>query len=121
MSPSIELIYGTTDGKIGAINIDNLNEPRAEWAILDDTKSGGKLLYMAIMRSRECPRDQERLFLPPGVTCLDIYDLNGDGTRDLITGRNDGSVEVFYFNDEDKPVKRFSYVRPNITGSKQAD
>ncbi|XP_028967281.1 Bardet-Biedl syndrome 7 protein [Galendromus occidentalis] len=84
MKPSIELIYGTTDGNIAAVNIDNLSEPRPEWAILDETKPGG-------------------------VTCLDIYDLNGDGTRDLIIGRNDGNVEVFYFNDEDQPVKRFSY------------
>ncbi|OQR68893.1 Bardet-Biedl syndrome 7 protein-like [Tropilaelaps mercedesae] len=83
-STSIELIYGTTDGKIGALNIDSLSDPRLEWQILDDAKLGG-------------------------VTCLDIFDLTGDGTRDLIIGRSDGNVEVYYFNDEDKPVRRYIY------------
>lgn len=55
------------------------------------------------------------LRLHAGVTCLDVFDLNADGTRNLITGRSDGNVEVYYFNDEDKPVRRYSYVSPNLT------
>ncbi|XP_022700075.1 Bardet-Biedl syndrome 7 protein homolog isoform X2 [Varroa jacobsoni] len=86
LGPPVVIIHCVTknDGKIGAINIDSLSEPQTEWEIVDDTKLGG-------------------------VTCLDVFDLNADGTRNLITGRSDGNVEVYYFNDEDKPVRRYSY------------
>ncbi|KAJ8878257.1 hypothetical protein PR048_018834 [Dryococelus australis] len=34
-----------------------------------------------------------------GVTCLYCYDLTGDGTLDLLVGRQDGSIEVYPLDD----------------------
>nr|XP_053649854.1 Bardet-Biedl syndrome 7 protein-like [Cherax quadricarinatus] len=45
-----------------------------------------------------------------GVTCMDHHDMTGDGVRDLIVGRDDGSIEVFSYEDgdESEPTLRFS-------------
>ncbi|XP_063232547.1 Bardet-Biedl syndrome 7 protein homolog isoform X2 [Bacillus rossius redtenbacheri] len=45
-----------------------------------------------------------RLLLLPdaglaAVTCMDCYDLTGDGTGDLLVGRQDGSLEVYPLPD----------------------
>ncbi len=44
------------------------------------------------------------------VQCLDNYDIDGDGIRELIVGRHDGSVEVYAYDDgEDvEPQLKFS-------------
>lgn len=36
-----------------------------------------------------------------GVTCLDFYDLTGDGTKELLVGFDDGSVHVYALDLED--------------------
>lgn len=47
-----------------------------------------------------------------GVTSMDHYDMTGDGIRDLIVGRDDGSLEVYSYDDgdESEPTMRFSMV-----------
>ena len=45
-----------------------------------------------------------------GVVSLDHYDITADGVMDLLVGRDDGSVEIFGFDEADEPVKRFSQV-----------
>ncbi|XP_055849640.1 Bardet-Biedl syndrome 7 protein homolog isoform X2 [Episyrphus balteatus] len=43
---------------------------------------------------------------PWAVTCIDTYDLSGDGRDELIIGRRDGTVQVFTMsNDEDIDVE----------------
>lgn len=47
-----------------------------------------------------------------GVTSMDHHDMTGDGIRDLIVGRDDGSLEVYSYEDgdESEPTMRFSMV-----------
>ena len=46
------------------------------------------------------------------VQCLDNYDITGDGVKDLIVGKHDGSIEVYSYEDgeECEPMLRFSHV-----------
>ena len=47
------------------------------------------------------------------IQCMDNYDITGDGVRDLIIGRHDGSVEVYSYEDSDEtePELKYSHVR----------
>lgn len=46
------------------------------------------------------------------VTCLDCYDMTGDGTNELIVGRDDGYIEVYTipYDLNSSPKQIFSYV-----------
>lgn len=43
---------------------------------------------------------------------MDHHDITGDGVRDLLVGRDDGTIEVFAYEDgdESEPTLRFSTV-----------
>ena len=47
------------------------------------------------------------------VQSLDNYDISGDGVKDLIVGRHDGSIEVYSYDegDETEPILKYSHVR----------
>ena len=47
------------------------------------------------------------------VQSLDNYDISGDGVKDLIVGRHDGSIEVYSYDegDESEPILKYSHVR----------
>ena len=47
------------------------------------------------------------------ITSMDHHDMTGDGVRDLIVGRDGGTIEVFAYEDGDElePTLRFSTVR----------
>ena len=82
-----EVLFGTSSGQIGSIQL-NRYEPNTQWLL---EKEG---VYSA-------------------VQCLDNYDVTGDGVKDLIVGRHDGSVEIYsYFEDGEasEPVLKYSYV-----------
>jgi Bardet-Biedl syndrome 7 protein len=66
-----EVIYGTSDGKIGLIELTH-DEPIPKWELANE----------------------KRL---PGVTCIDSFDITCDGVLDLIVSREDGLIEVSYF------------------------
>lgn len=78
-----EIVYGTNDGRLGLISVENMRA-NTIWELYDPERQGG-------------------------ITCIDSYDITGDGAKDLIVGRNDGEVEVYSYNDNDEPVLRFSY------------
>ncbi|XP_064481512.1 Bardet-Biedl syndrome 7 protein homolog [Ornithodoros turicata] len=78
-----EILYGTSDGQLGLISIENMKVTKV-WE-LENTEQQG------------------------GITCMDSYDIMGDGVKDLIVGRNDGEVQVYICNDTEMPVLRFSY------------
>ena len=46
----------------------------------------------------------------PGVLCVDSFDIMGDGVKDLLVGRDDGTVEVYTFDNANQPVLRFEQV-----------
>lgn len=45
------------------------------------------------------------------VTCIDCYDMTGDGVKDLIIGRDDGSIEVYTVSAHSEAKQIYSYVR----------
>lgn len=47
-----------------------------------------------------------------GVTCMDHHDLTGDGVKDLIVGREGGTVNIYSYEDGDEaePTLRFTQV-----------
>lgn len=46
------------------------------------------------------------------VTCIDCYDMTGNGLNNIIIGRADGLIEVFSFiSDQDQLKEIYSYVR----------
>ncbi|XP_075738416.1 BBSome complex member BBS7 [Rhipicephalus microplus] len=78
-----DVVYGTSDGKVGLISIDK--SPHAPVWEIENINGGGS------------------------ITCLGSYDMTGDGVMDLLVGRNDGQVEVYSFKDSGEPLLRFSY------------
>lgn len=38
------------------------------------------------------------------VTCIDTYDISGDGKDDLLVGRRDGTVQVYTMNTDDNEI-----------------
>ena len=52
------------------------------------------------------------------IQCLDNYDITGDGVRELVVGRHDGTIEVYAYEDgEDvEPTLRFSHVSQSARG-----
>ncbi|KAM9329721.1 BBSome complex member BBS7 [Gastrophryne carolinensis] len=78
-----ELLYGTSDGKIGLIQIAK-DSPVPKWEIFNEKKRGG-------------------------ILCLDNFDIIGDGVKDLLIGRDDGTVEVYGLDSANEPVLRFDY------------
>ena len=84
-----EVLYGTDDGKIGLVQLTRQG-PNTKWLLEPShSQAGGG-----------------------SVTCLDNYDVSGDGIRDLIVGRHDGSVEVYAYDegDDSEPVLKYSTV-----------
>ncbi|XP_053317390.1 Bardet-Biedl syndrome 7 protein [Spea bombifrons] len=78
-----EVLYGTSDGKLGLIQITR-SSPVPKWEIFNEKKRGG-------------------------ILCLDNFDILGDGVKDLLVGRDDGSVEVYGLDSASEPVLRFEH------------
>ncbi|XP_018420239.1 PREDICTED: Bardet-Biedl syndrome 7 protein [Nanorana parkeri] len=78
-----ELLYGTSDGKIGLIQIAK-ESPVPKWEIFNEKKRGG-------------------------ILCIDNFDIMGDGVKDLLIGRDDGTVEVYGLDSANEPVLRFDH------------
>ncbi|XP_024919046.1 BBSome complex member BBS7 isoform X2 [Cynoglossus semilaevis] len=79
-----ELLYGTTDGKIGLVQIGE-HSASSKWEIDNDKKKGG-------------------------ILCIDTYDIIGDGVNDVLVGRDDGTLEVYGFDSSNEPTLRFDHV-----------
>ncbi|XP_014678211.1 PREDICTED: Bardet-Biedl syndrome 7 protein homolog [Priapulus caudatus] len=82
-----EITYGTDDGHVALLRV-GMTTPAHGWVV--GGGGGGS------------------------VTALDYYDVTGDGTLDLIVGRDDGVLEVYGFHDDDaeedaEPTLRFSH------------
>ncbi|XP_031571614.1 Bardet-Biedl syndrome 7 protein-like [Actinia tenebrosa] len=77
-----DVIYGTSDGKIGLVQIGR-NAPSHKWEIANEKRNGS-------------------------VLALEMYDMTADGVADVLIGRDDGLVEVFGFDEMEEPVQRYS-------------
>ena len=82
-----EVLFGTADGKIGLLQLTRQG-PNTKWLLEQDGSYGA-------------------------IQGMDNYDITGDGVRDLIVGRHDGTVEVYAYDEgEDaEPVLKFSNVK----------
>ncbi|XP_006007349.1 Bardet-Biedl syndrome 7 protein [Latimeria chalumnae] len=73
-----EVLYGTSDGKIGLVQITS-SSPVHRWEVANEKKRGG-------------------------ILCLDSFDILGDGVKELLVGRDDGMVEIYSFDSGNEPV-----------------
>ncbi|XP_042326280.1 Bardet-Biedl syndrome 7 protein [Sceloporus undulatus] len=78
-----EVLFGTSDGKIGLIQITGVS-PVEKWKIGNEKKRGG-------------------------VLCMDSFDILGDGVKELLIGRDDGMLEVYNFENSRSPVLKYEY------------
>ncbi|KAK4304694.1 hypothetical protein Pmani_023378 [Petrolisthes manimaculis] len=83
-----QLLYGTSDGKIGLVQLGRGSAVH-RWVSEGGSGTSGRV---------------------GGVTCMDHHDLTGDGVRELVVGREDGQLEVLAYEDgeEAPPTLRFS-------------
>ncbi|XP_063046463.1 Bardet-Biedl syndrome 7 protein [Engraulis encrasicolus] len=79
-----EVLYGTADGKLGLVQIMD-SSPVFKWGINNEKRKGG-------------------------ILCMDTYDITGDGVKDILVGRDDGSVEVYVIDSSNEPTLRFEHV-----------
>lgn len=78
-----EVLYGTSDGKIGLVQLGR-SSPSHKWEIPNEKRDGG-------------------------VLSLESFDITADGVSDILIGRDDGTVQVYGFDEMDEPVHRFRY------------
>ncbi|XP_030047637.1 BBSome complex member BBS7 [Microcaecilia unicolor] len=76
-----DLLFGTSDGKLGLIQITQAY-PVHKWETINEKKRGG-------------------------VLCIDSFDILGDGVKELLVGRDDGMVEIYSFDSANDPVLRY--------------
>lgn len=79
-----EVLYGTSDGKVGLIEM-GAEEPAPKWEIPNEKRLAG-------------------------VSCIENFDITNDGTKDLIIGREDGTVEIFSYDSMDAPFLKYTFV-----------
>ncbi|OXB56579.1 hypothetical protein ASZ78_013753 [Callipepla squamata] len=79
-----EIVYGTSDGKLGLVQITG-SAPVPKWEIKNEKKRGG-------------------------ILCIDSFDILRDGVKELLVGRDDGVLEIYSFESADDPVLRYDYV-----------
>ncbi|XP_038625212.1 Bardet-Biedl syndrome 7 protein isoform X1 [Tachyglossus aculeatus] len=76
-----EVVFGTSDGKLGVIQI-TATTPVHKWEIQNEKKRGG-------------------------ILCVDSFDILGDGVKELLVGRDDGMVEIYRFDNANEPILQF--------------
>ena len=80
-----EVIYGTSDGKVGLIEL-GVDEPIPKWELANEKRLAG-------------------------VSCVDSFDITNDGVMDLLVSREDGVVEVYVYDSMDNPTLKYTYVK----------
>ncbi|RXN26856.1 Bardet-Biedl syndrome 7 [Labeo rohita] len=78
------VLYGTADGKLGLVQITK-SGPVTSWELDNEKKKGG-------------------------VLCIDTFDIVGDGVKDILVGRDDGTVEVYGLDSSNDLTLRFENV-----------
>ncbi|XP_048519315.1 Bardet-Biedl syndrome 7 protein homolog isoform X1 [Dendroctonus ponderosae] len=70
------VLFGTVDGKVGILDVESLGGFQ-RWLILNDKNL--------------CP-----------ILCIHSYNMAGNGDKNLILGRQDGNIEIYYVNVHDE-------------------
>ncbi|XP_044255366.1 Bardet-Biedl syndrome 7 protein homolog [Tribolium madens] len=70
------VLFGTVDGRIGILDVEKLHG-FDRWLIDNSSNSST-------------------------ISCVDTYDMTSGGTKNLILGRQDGTIEVYVINVNDK-------------------
>nr|XP_057920584.1 Bardet-Biedl syndrome 7 protein isoform X1 [Doryrhamphus excisus] len=78
-----DILYGTTDGRIGLVQIGETTAA-TKWKIDSVGKKGG-------------------------ILCIDTYDIVGDGVSDILVGRDDGTVAIYGFDGANEPTLRYEH------------
>ncbi|KAB7495673.1 Bardet-Biedl syndrome 7-like protein [Armadillidium nasatum] len=84
-----QLLYGTSDGKIGLVQL-------SRW-VCEPTEGNSRAnVGMGSQNG--------------AVTSMDHHDMTGDGIKDLIIGREGGSIQIYAYEDGDEaePTLRFT-------------
>jgi len=101
---SSELVYGTSNGIFGQLLLDE-ETMRRGWEV------GGRAIA-GLAQSQA-----GRVRRGGGVTVLCSHDLTHDGVKDILVGRDDGSVQVYSFDVSSEPKLCFeSTLSGSITG-----
>lgn len=50
-----------------------------------------------------------------GITCINTFDMTGDGNQDILVGRDDGTVEVYAMDDSGEPRLKAMHVRTTMS------
>ncbi|KAI5104865.1 Bardet-Biedl syndrome 7 protein, partial [Silurus meridionalis] len=79
-----EVLYGTADGKLGLVQL-TCSAPVPKWEVDNEKKKGG-------------------------VLCIDTFDILGDGVKDILVGRDDGTVEIYGLDNSNELTLRFENV-----------
>lgn len=45
-----------------------------------------------------------------GISCISTFDMTGEGSQDILVGRDDGTVEVYSLDDSGEPRLKASHV-----------
>ncbi|XP_050308096.1 Bardet-Biedl syndrome 7 protein homolog isoform X2 [Anthonomus grandis grandis] len=69
------VLFGTVDGRVGILDIESLQDFQ-RWLLSDEENN--------------C-----------SVLCMDSYDMTGNGTKNLILGRQNGRIEIYSINVHD--------------------
>lgn len=80
-----ELLYGTKDGRVGLAQLP-ASDPYIKWEVMSPNGHAA-------------------------VNAIECYDITGDGVLDLIVARDDGLVEIYVYDEEDRPKLKQQYVR----------
>ncbi|XP_017330254.1 Bardet-Biedl syndrome 7 protein [Ictalurus punctatus] len=88
-----EVLYGTADGKLGLVQL-TCSAPVPKWELDNEKKKGG-------------------------VLCIDTFDFLGDGVKDILVGRDDGTVEIYGLDNSNEPTLRFENVLTESVASIQ--
>lgn len=98
-----EVVYGTVDGKVGLVK---LGRQGSQDFWLMDPSADRTLAGQGYPNTMSSPSTS-------AVLSMDYYDLTGDGVKELIVGKHDGTIEVYAHQDgeDGEPVLKHSMVR----------
>jgi Bardet-Biedl syndrome 7 protein len=88
------ILFGTVDGRVGILDVEKYQSTTpvlvqiSYWFVSARQHGFDRWLIDGSNAST--------------ISCLDAYDMTGNGTKNLIVGRQDGTIEAYIINVADK-------------------